>query len=57
MARRKVTKSRKDKLGNITHLCNPFEFWSPRTAKDVIEDIEVRLHSCLAIQNNLTING
>ncbi len=45
MARRKVTKSRKDKLGNITHLCKPFESWSPRSSWDVISDIEVRLHS------------
>lgn len=40
MAKRKVTRSRKDKLGNITHLCNPFEHWSPRAASDVIYDIE-----------------
>ncbi len=51
MARRKVTKSRKDKLGNITHLCNQFESWSPRTTHDVIRDIENKLDSYYVIVN------
>lgn len=41
MIDRKVTKSRKDKDGDITALCNPdATWWSPRLKKDAISDIE-----------------
>lgn len=45
MADRRVTRTRKDKDGDITALCNPGEYWSPRTKADVIRDIEGRLHT------------
>lgn len=45
MARRKVTKSRKDSDGDITALCNSGEIWSPRSKRDAIDDIESDRHS------------
>lgn len=40
MITRYVTRTGKDSHGNITKLCNPNEEWSPRSAKNVIKDIE-----------------
>ena len=40
MIERKVTNTRKDENGRIIDLCNPVEWWSPRTADEVIIDIE-----------------
>jgi hypothetical protein len=45
MADRQVARSRKDKLGDITALCNPAESWSPRSKLDAISDIELGIHS------------
>lgn len=45
MARRQVTKARKDSDGDITALCNPSEYWSPRAKADAISDIELNVHS------------
>ncbi len=44
MAERAVTRSRKDRDGDITGLCNPGEYWSPRNKEDAIRDIETGLH-------------
>ena len=40
MIERKVTKARKDENGEIIEVGNPVEWWSPRTAAEVINDIE-----------------
>lgn len=40
MIDRKVTKSGKDNDGDITALCNPDVWWSPRQKADAISDIE-----------------
>lgn len=45
MADRQVTRSGKDKDGDITKLCNSNEWWSPRMKNDAISDIENRTHS------------
>lgn len=45
MAKRKVTKSRKDQSGDITALCASGEPWSPRIKADAIRDIESGLHN------------
>lgn len=45
MTRRQVTHTGKDKDGDITRLCKPGEYWSPRTKKDAIDDIESNQHS------------
>lgn len=45
MADRRVTQSRKDADGDITALCNPVEFWSPRQKPDAIDDIESERHT------------
>lgn len=37
---RKVTATKRDRVGNIVALCNPAEDWSPRRAADVIKDIQ-----------------
>ncbi len=45
MADRRVRQTRKDFEGDITALCNPSEFWSPRSKWDAIQDIEGRTHT------------
>lgn len=45
MARREVTRSRKDSDGDITALCKTGEAWSPRNKRDAIDDIETERHS------------
>lgn len=45
MANRAVTQSGKDRDGDITALCNPGEYWSPRPKNDAIRDIESGTHS------------
>lgn len=44
MADRAVVASRKDWDGDITALCNPAEYWSPRLKRDAISDIEMGIH-------------
>jgi len=43
--RRRVTNSRKASDGDITALCNPGNYWSPRYKQDAINDIETGAHS------------
>ena len=45
MAAREVTRSRKDRDGDILALCSPGQFWSPRQKNDAIADIETGQHS------------
>ncbi|SHJ18524.1 Protein of unknown function [Malonomonas rubra DSM 5091] len=45
MADRRVTHTRKDRVGIILALCNPGTPWSPRAKNDVIRDIESKLHT------------
>jgi hypothetical protein len=45
MADRHVTKSGKDKDGDITSLCQSGAFWSPRQKADAIADIDGKVHS------------
>lgn len=45
MADRQVTRSGKDRDGDITALCHSGAFWSPRKKWDAIHDIETRTHS------------
>ncbi len=40
MADRRVTKSGKDSDGDITHLCNPGQYWSPKSKSSAITEIE-----------------
>lgn len=44
MSRRQVTRSAKDRDGDILALCKPGEFWSPRQKRDAIRDIETGAH-------------
>lgn len=44
MADRDVTRSRKDRDGDITALCNPGASWLPRAKAGAIGDIESGLH-------------
>ncbi len=53
MARRQVTKTGKDSDGDITALCNPSEYWSPRAKADAISDIESNEHSYYVIASGL----
>ena len=53
MATRTVTRSRKDDDGDITALCKPGEYWSPRSKRDAISDIENRLHEYYAEASNV----
>lgn len=52
MADRQVTQSRKDADGDITHLCNPGQVWSPVSKADVIMHIENKLHTYYVKQKN-----
>jgi hypothetical protein len=45
MANRAVTKSGKNREGDITALCNPADSWSPRQKNDAIYDIENGIHT------------
>ena len=45
MAQRPVTRTRKDKYGDILALCQPGESWSPREKQAAIQDIETGTHS------------
>ena len=45
MADRRVSHTGKDRDGDITSLCNPGEFWSPRRKADAIQDIENKIHT------------
>lgn len=45
MASRQVTRTRKDKDGDITALCNPGRYWSPRSKRDAVQDIESERHN------------
>jgi hypothetical protein len=49
MIERKIISSKKDSLGNITAVCNPGEWWSPRSSEDVINDIEDLLYEYFVI--------
>jgi len=40
MIDREVTRTRKDDSGEITFLCNPESWWSPRSKEDAIRDID-----------------
>jgi hypothetical protein len=44
MAERAVVQSKKDRDGDILALCNPGEYWSPRSKADAIQDIESGVH-------------
>lgn len=44
MADRQVTRSGKDRDGDITRLCNPSQAWSPCSKADAIRDIEAGTH-------------
>lgn len=45
MADRAVRQTRKNRDGDITALCNPNDWWSPRGKSDVISDIELGHHT------------
>jgi hypothetical protein len=45
MADRQVTRSGKNKDGDITALCNPAAEWSPRAKAGAISDIENGIHT------------
>ncbi|HEX8191287.1 MAG TPA: DUF3892 domain-containing protein [Allosphingosinicella sp.] len=44
MAKRYVTRTGKDRNGDITKLCQTGESWSPRLEADAISDIEAGTH-------------
>ncbi|MEQ8524747.1 DUF3892 domain-containing protein [Gracilimonas sp.] len=45
MADRRVTKSGKDSDGDITSLCNPGQYWSPKGKSSAINEIENNTHT------------
>ncbi|MEN8820758.1 MAG: DUF3892 domain-containing protein [Abyssibacter sp.] len=44
MPDRQVTRTSKDRDGDILRLCRPGEHWSPRAKADAVRDIELRNH-------------
>lgn len=51
MANRRVTRTDKDWDGDITALCNPDRYWSPRQKRKAIRDIERNRHSYYVREN------
>lgn len=51
MATRRVTQTAKDFNGDITALCNPGKYWSPRQKQGAIRDIELNRHSYYVREN------
>lgn len=47
-----MTSSSKDSSGNILALCNNGEWWSPRIASEVINDLEMKLYDYYVIVEN-----
>lgn len=45
MADRAVTRTGKNHEGDIISLCNPGDYWSPRSKHDAIHDIETNTHT------------
>lgn len=45
MASREVSATSKDRDGDILALCNPSEWWSPRSKAAAIQDIESGRHA------------
>lgn len=45
MADRQVTKTRKDRDGDILALCQDGAAWSPRSKADAIKDIDDKVHT------------
>lgn len=45
MSDRAVRNTGKDRDGDITKLCDPGQFWSPRSKADAIRDIESGTHT------------
>ena len=56
MANREVTRTRKDRNGDITALCHPRKYWSPRSTQNAIRDIEGRRHSYYVMQNGRRVD-
>ena len=44
MSKRYVSRTGKDQYGDITKLCQPGAYWSPRTKQSAITDIESGLY-------------
>lgn len=44
MIERQITNTKKDSSGNIILLCNPTEWWSPRSANEILWDIEEAMY-------------
>ncbi|HCY75818.1 MAG TPA: DUF3892 domain-containing protein [Ignavibacteriales bacterium] len=40
MIERQITGIKKDSSGNIVSLCNPTEWWSPKSVNEILYDIE-----------------
>ncbi|WP_103028121.1 DUF3892 domain-containing protein [Salinibacter altiplanensis] len=51
MANRQVSRTDKDRDGDITALCNPYRSWSPRRKRKAIRDIERGRHSYYVREN------
>lgn len=45
MADRAVRQTRKDRDGDILALCNPGNYWSPRSKANAVNDIESGIHT------------
>ena len=52
MIERQVTQSKKDSSGDITAICNPAEWWSPKTSSEAIKEIEEKLYGYYVMVDN-----
>lgn len=55
MIERQITNTKKDSSGNIVLLCNPDEWWSPKSVKEVIYEIEESFYKYYVIADNLKV--
>ena len=56
MARRRVKRTDKNRDGDITALCNRNRFWSPRSKRRAISDIEGDQHTYYVRENGRSVD-
>lgn len=55
MIERQITNIKKDSKGRTRLICNPDEWWSPKSVKEVVYEIEESFYRYYVIVNNLKV--
>lgn len=56
MVEREIKKIKKDELGNIFAICNPGEWWSPKSIYEAIMEIEESLYGYYVLVNEQRVD-